>query len=50
MSQPNFSRPGAIDLSSLRQPPARPAGPGGPGLVALARAAPVLVARPDPAA
>ncbi|ADB33991.1 Thioredoxin domain protein [Kribbella flavida DSM 17836] len=31
MSQPNFSRPGAIDLSSLRQPPARPGGPGGPG-------------------
>ena len=29
MSQPNFSRPGAIDLSSLRKPPARPAG--GPG-------------------
>ncbi|MGC4944241.1 co-chaperone YbbN [Kribbella sp. DT2] len=33
MSQPNFSRPGAIDLSAFRQPPARPggAGPGGPG-------------------
>lgn len=32
MSQPNFSRPGAIDLSSLRKPPApRPGGaPGGP--------------------
>ncbi|MDX6279557.1 MAG: putative thioredoxin [Kribbellaceae bacterium] len=31
MSQPNFSRPGAIDLSSLRKPPARPAGaPGAP--------------------
>lgn len=33
MSQPNFSRPGAIDLSSLRKPPApRPgSAPGGPG-------------------
>lgn len=31
MSQPNFSRPGAIDLSSLRKPPARPGGaPGAP--------------------
>ncbi|WP_433007019.1 co-chaperone YbbN [Kribbella sp. CA-294648] len=36
MSQPNFSRPGAIDLSSLRKPPAprpgsAPAGPAGAG-------------------
>jgi len=37
VSQPNFSRPGAIDLSSLRKPPTPPrpgggpAGPGGPG-------------------
>ncbi|MFG1816777.1 co-chaperone YbbN [Kribbella sp. NPDC049174] len=29
MSQSNFSRPGAIDLSSLRKPGAAPAGPGG---------------------
>ncbi len=29
MSQSNFSRPGAIDLSSLRRPGAAPAGPGG---------------------
>ena len=33
MSQSNFSRPGAIDLSSLRKPagPGGPAGPAGPG-------------------
>ncbi|WBQ07481.1 tetratricopeptide repeat protein [Kribbella sp. CA-293567] len=36
MSQPNFSRPGAIDLSSLRKPAAprpgsAPGAPGGPG-------------------
>jgi putative thioredoxin len=33
VSEPNFSRPGAIDLSSLRNPPAqpRPGGPSGPG-------------------
>ncbi|HET6988116.1 MAG TPA: co-chaperone YbbN, partial [Kribbella sp.] len=32
MSQSNFSRPGAIDLSSLRKPggPGGPAGPGAP--------------------
>jgi len=29
VSQSNFSRPGAIDLSSLRKPGAAPAGPGG---------------------
>ncbi|MFC0625023.1 tetratricopeptide repeat protein [Kribbella deserti] len=31
MSQANFSRPGAIDLSALRKPPTRPAPAGGPG-------------------
>lgn len=31
MSQSNFSRPGAIDLSSLRKPAGAPAGPAGPG-------------------
>ncbi|MFF0342241.1 tetratricopeptide repeat protein [Kribbella sp. NPDC004875] len=30
MSQSNFSRPGAIDLSSLRKPAGAPAGPGAP--------------------
>ncbi|MCW2751694.1 MAG: co-chaperone YbbN [Aeromicrobium sp.] len=31
----NFSRPGAIDLSALRQPPARPASAGAPGAYAI---------------
>jgi putative thioredoxin len=31
VSQPNFSRPGAIDLSSLRKPPGGAGGPGAPG-------------------
>ncbi|WP_344750051.1 tetratricopeptide repeat protein [Kribbella solani] len=31
MSQSNFSRPGAIDLSSLRKPAGAPAGAGAPG-------------------
>lgn len=44
MSQPNFSRPGAVDLSSLRKPPApRPGGaPGGAPAGASAGGAYVL--------
>ncbi|WP_344234243.1 tetratricopeptide repeat protein [Kribbella hippodromi] len=34
MSQSNFSRPGAIDLSSLRKPAGAPAGAGAPGAAA----------------
>ena len=47
MSQANFSRPGAIDLSALRKPPARPAaptgGPGGPAGPAAGTAAPYVL-------